>query len=62
MDVILELVELVKTHKVDQVELIGQEGPKGQLNKLYDAIKSGEVKSDDDAASFLFDLPPGHAN
>jgi|GEM_PF-1978222 len=62
MDVILELVELVKTHKVDQVELIGQEGPRGQLNKLYDAIKSGEVKSDDDAASFLFDLPPGHAN
>lgn len=62
MDVILELVELVKTHKVDQVELIGQEGPQGQLNKLYDAIKSGEVKSDDDAANFLFNLPAGHAN
>lgn len=62
MDVILELVELVKTHKVDQLELIGQEGPQGQLNQWYDAIKSGEVKTDDEAASFLLNLPADHTN
>jgi len=55
MEDILALCEVVSKQKIKHIEVLGQNHDPNKLtNKLYDAICSGSVKSEEDAIEFLY--------
>jgi tetratricopeptide (TPR) repeat protein len=50
-----ELVEVVTANKVKKIEVIGNPNDKGtKMQKLYDAIRQGDVNTDEDAFALLY--------
>ncbi|MBK8567749.1 MAG: hypothetical protein IPN76_31635 [Saprospiraceae bacterium] len=55
MQYLKELAEIVTANKVKKIEVIGNPKDKGtKLQKLYDAIRTGEVDTDDAAFALLY--------
>jgi hypothetical protein len=55
MKYLKELIEIVTANKVKNIEVIGNPRDKGtKLQKLYDAIRTGEVDSDEAAFALLY--------
>jgi hypothetical protein len=59
MKELLELVHIVNRNKVKNIEVLDNPDPsKSLVNKLYDEISNGKVKSDEEAAAYIYDSTP----
>lgn len=55
MEYLKELAEIVTANKVKKIEVIGNPSDKGtKLQKLYDAIRQGDVNTDEEAFAMLY--------
>lgn len=53
MQIIAELVELIRSHQMTRLDIVGQPDSSGKISMFYEAIKSGQVHSDKEAAELL---------
>lgn len=53
MQIITELVDLIRSHQVTRLDIVGQPDSNGKLSEFYEALKSGKVRTDAEAAQFL---------
>lgn len=59
MKELLELVHIVNRNKVKTIDVLGNpESTKSLVNRLYDEISRGKIKSDEEAAIFFYSSTP----
>ena len=59
MDVIKDLVWVLEGIRPSRIDIIGQDNSKSNYNQVYHLVKSGKLKSDEEAAEWLFQSHPG---
>lgn len=58
MQIIAELVDLIRSHQVARLDIVGQSDSSGKLSAFYEALKNGHVQTDEEAAQFLSEPSP----
>ncbi len=62
MEDLITLTRLLSVQKVKQIEIITEDAEMSPKTKMfYEAIKNGELQSDEEAAALLYDSTPNHA-
>ena len=61
MKVLRELISVVDKHKVKSIEIIGESTNRAsKIYQLYDEVRKGHLKNDDEAAAYFYEEGPDH--